>query len=347
MKRRHERVRSKRRLATTAGTIAAITLSSACGAQAQVIHVPPLMPNPHLVPVRADRDGDLLSVAEELALGYDPNCADQNVSGISDGQELALVCAALIHRLPEADPNTIDQLHKVSHAMRGLEWCDACGESVNMGSLDIVNPTLNLTISLPFIGLHHMEHGSFSYAGDLHAGRLDVPCLVRTLALHFPEDPNEHLLPVREIDLDGDSLTDQEELALGLNLYSSDQNHNLMTDGLELARACAAAIEALPTKDPSDPAPTTPYKVVAAMYGLEDCQICGHTTNMGYYDIVNPELNQSIHVPLMACHALSHGSFTYSGTENQGRIVIESLLKILELFDSCAGLKPQMDVNDL
>lgn len=344
MKKARQRRRARKHLVQTAGTIAAITLSSTCTTKGQVAHLP-MPPDPHIQGVPADIDRDQLSVAEELALGYDPNHGDQNASGIPDGQELAQICAILIERLPEADPNNQGQLHKVSHALRGLEWCDACGESVNMGTVDIVNPTLHMTVTLPFIALHHMTHGTFSYAGDLHAGRMDVARLVRILEWHFPEWPDDHVLPAEDIDLDGDCLTDQEELALGLNLYDVDQNKNLITDGLELAQACARVIEALPMPEPGDDMPEEPYKILAAMYGLEDCHVCGETTNMGYYDIVNPKLNQSIQVPLMACHTLSHGSFSFSGTSNQGRVALVSLLEILELSDRCAGLKPETDTD--
>ena len=182
MKRRRNRIPSRRPLATTAGTLAAIALGSACGVRGEAIMIPPLPPNPHLVQVPADRDGDLLCAAEERALGYDPNCVDQNASAIPDGQELAWICGAMIHRIPEADPNT-NQLHKVSHALRGQEWCSACLESVNMGSLDIVHPQLNLSTQVPLMACHALSHGSFSFSGTTNQGRLQVDRSLRILAL--------------------------------------------------------------------------------------------------------------------------------------------------------------------
>jgi hypothetical protein len=53
-----------------------------------------------------------------------------------------------------------------------------------MGYWKVVNLKLGLFAEVPVIVLHYMEHGSFSYAGDLHKkGRIDVPRLVKILEM--------------------------------------------------------------------------------------------------------------------------------------------------------------------
>jgi hypothetical protein len=105
-----------------------------------------------------------------------------------------------------------------------------------------------------------MEHGSFNYAGDIQRGRIDVPALMRALELRFPGEPDEHQLPVSANDLDGDLLTDNEELAAAHNLYDADQDKDLTPDGIELATQCAQVIEALPVHEPNEPGVGELYK---------------------------------------------------------------------------------------
>jgi len=184
-----------------------------------------------------------------------------------------------------------------------------------------------------------MEHGSFSYQGDVHKGRLDVAALLRALEVRFPYDPNEHQLPVAGDDLDGDLLTDNEELAAGYNLYNADQDDDLTPDGIELAKQCAEAIDALPVYEPNVPDINEPYKVSFLQRGLEWCEICGELVNMGYWRVVNPNLALSIEVPDIVCHYMEHGSFSYSGdVHGKGRIDVALLVKILEMPRRCGDL---------
>ena len=347
MKRVRKRMCSSKKV--TAGTLAAIMLGGVCLAGADEVLLP-TSSDAHILSVAGDGDGDQLSMAEEVALGYDYHSADQNWNDLGDGSDLAMVCRKVIGKLPEGDPNgKTREVHRITHAMRGLVTCGGCGETINMGTVDIVNPALDLSVNIPILSLHTMEHGSFSYTSDLHRGRVDVPLLVRILELHYPEEPNEHQLVPEPIDLDNDFITDAEELGLGLNPYECDQNRNLTTDGVELARICAQAIEDLPTYNGWDDlgiVPTTPYKIFMAMLGLESCDICGQTMNMGFYEVINPTLGTSTQVPVMAVHNMQHGCFDYSGSTNQGRVELVSLLKILEMDETCGDLKPPTDVNE-
>lgn len=297
-------------------------------------------PNKHQLSVSQDADRDLLANTEELAIGYRIFKPDQNRNQIPDGMELAQRCAAVIEKLPWEDKVTDqNQTYKWLTATFGLETCDVCGETVNMGPAGIVNPRLGLRVDCPLIAIHYMEHGSFGYKGDDHTGRLDVAALLRALELRFPYDPNEHQLAVDGNDLDGDLLTDSEELAAGYNLYDADQDEDLIPDGIELAGQCAEVIDALPVYEPYRSDVAEVYKISFLQRGLEWCEICGKSVNMGYWQVINPHLGLSIEVPVIVCHYMEHGSFSYWGdVHEKGRIDVALLVKILEMPRRCGDL---------
>jgi len=315
-------------------------------------------PDPHQQPLTCDADGDLIKDANELAIGYKPFRADQNKNQILDGVELAIQCAQDINNLSEYDPNGGEQAPDlyIKHCpCWGQETCDICGEWVNMCGLVVVNPKLNLEVSLPYLALHYMEHGTFSYAGSVNNGRCDIPLLLRTLERRFPNDPNEHQLPLDfpdpcnpeqnlaldANDYDNDLLSDTEELNAGYNLYNPDQDEDLTPDGIELARQCVAAIDALPIYDPfsGELEPNEPYKEFWFMHGLELCEICGQVVNMGYWRIVIPDVDLSMVVYDITCHYMSHGSFSWWGDFNPaGRIDVPLMVKILGIPTKCGDL---------
>jgi len=343
---RHARERKIfKRQAVAAGAAAVITLGAGFALNKCIAAN---VPDKHQLPLKQDIDGDLLADGEELAIGYKPFVADQNRNGTLDGMELATRCAAIIAQLPwqaEAAPGATYKWHT---AQKGIETCDICGETVNMGPAGIVNPKLGLNVDCPLIALHYMEHGSFSYAGDVHTGRIDIPTLMRTLELRFPGEPDEHLLPVSENDLDGDLLTDNEELAAGYNLYDADQDNDLTPDGIELAKQCADVIEALPVYEPNAPGVNELYKANFMQRGIELCEICGHSANMGYWQVINPKLGLSVEVPDIVCHYMQHGSFSYWGDRHgKGRIDVALLAKILEMPRQCGDLGTILAPADL
>jgi hypothetical protein len=340
-----------RRRAITAGTAAAITLSAGAGLNKALAKDKPVIIT-HQLPVSRDADADLLSDVEETAIGYRPFIADQNRNKIPDGAELAQKCLAYINDLPIYVPDTMmpipNQTYKIQHALFGIERCDICGQEVNMGGVEIINPNLGLSYPdpndplegefLPELALHYMEHGSFDCFGDVHAGRVDIARLLRTMELRYPEDPNEHQLAVTD-DLDGDFMTDSEELAAGYDLYDADQDDDLTTDGIELARQCAEAVDALPVFDPNGPEVNAIYKVNYLQRGLEICSICGEAVNMGYWQITNLKIGLSIDVPVLALHYMEHGSFSYDGNVHEkSRIDLALLVKILEMPRRCGDL---------
>lgn len=338
-----------RRRAIAAGTAAAITLGAGAGLNKALAKDKPVT---HQLPVSQDADADLLSDREESAIGYRPFIADQNRNEIPDGIELAQYCAAVINELPIYVPETAmpipNQTYKIAYALFGIERCDICGQEVNMGGYEIINPTLELSYPdpndplegafLPELALHYMEHGSFDCFGDVHSGRVDLARLLRTLELRYPDDPNEHQLAVTG-DLDGDLMTDSEELKAGFNLYDADQDDDLTDDGIELARQCAEVVDALPVFDPNGPEVNAIYKVNYLQRGLENCDTCGAAVNMGYWQITNLKLGLSIDVPALALHYMEHGSFGYAGNVHEkSRIDLARLVKILEMPRRCGDL---------
>jgi hypothetical protein len=330
----------------------------------------PSDPNDHQLPVVCDADKDLLANKEETAIGHRPFDPDQNRNEIPDGVELAKRCAAAVAELPEqyqAEPN---ETYKFLHALDGLERCYICGQWIHMGGWEIINPKLNLHYPdpndpldrrfLPDLALHYMGHGSFDCYGSVHKGRAEIDRLLRVLELRFPYDPNEHQLPLDYVvkpvgqlapdanDYDGDLLADTEELAANYNLYNPDQDEDLIPDGIEIAEQCSRAIDELPVYDPygGDPPPKQVYKIRFFQKGLELCEICGKPVNMGFWQIINPKLGLSMDVYDVACHYMSHGSFSYSGLHidlpnepfHNGRIKIALLTKILEMPAKCGDL---------
>lgn len=328
----------------------------------------------HQLPVSGDADADLLSNKEETAIGYQPFDNDQNKNAIPDGIELAKHCAIVVGELPSYplrdSPSEANEIYKIEHALDGTERCHICGREIHMGGWEIINPKIGLkypdhddpldNIFLPDLALHYMQHGSFDCYGDDHQGRVDIARLMRVLELRYPYEPNDHQLPLdysidpnRQLapdanDLDGDLLADSEELAAGYNVLDPDQNENLTPDGIELAKQSAEVIDALPVYNPDsgDPPPEQVYKVNFQQWGQELCEICGEVVNMGYWQVINPRLGLSIDIYDIACHYMSHGSFTYSGLNydtphdpfHNGRIDIPLLMKILEMPRRCGDL---------
>jgi hypothetical protein len=308
-------------------------------------------PNAHQLPVPEDADADMLSNREEFAIGYRPFRPDQNRNEIPDGVELAKRCTEVIDQLPQIAPEDPppNETYKVEHLARGNENCCICGITVNMGTLEIVNPPLGLRVEFPILSLHYMGHGSFSYEGTTNTGRTNVPLLLRTIELRFPYDPNAHQLPVDGNDLDEDFLADSEELKAGYNLHDPDQDNTLVPDGIELARQCAAVVSQLPEYylGGGEP-PNQTYKMEHALDGLEQCDICGQWIHMGGWEIINPKLGlhypdsndplNGTFLPDLALHYMGHGSFNCFGDDHNGRVDIPLLAKVLEMPRRCGDL---------
>jgi len=353
---KHAREQAKRRKkfkqrAVAAGTAAVITLGAGVSLNKALAHTP----DEHELAVSQDADADLLANKEELAIGYRVFEPDQNRNEIPDGVELAKRCAADIDQLPWEGEAFPGETYKWCAFQYGLETCDICGTQVNMGPAGIVNPRLGLSVDCPLIAIHYMEHGSLSYAGDVHNGRLDVAALLRALEIRYPYESNDHQLPLYTNDLDGDLLADSEELAAGYNLYNPDQDEDLTPDGIELAKQCAAVIKELPHQYEAEPNQT--YRFCHELDGLEQCDICGQWIHMGGCAIINPKLAltypdpndplEPLFLPDLTLHYMEHGSFSCAGTIHRGRANIALLVKVLEMPRRCGDLGTMYRPSDL
>jgi len=339
---KHKNLKQK---ALAAGAATAIALGSGAGLHKAIAAVPP---DQHHLPVAQDYDTDLLSDSEETAIGYQPFEGDQNKNLVQDGAELANRCAAIIDNLPWREEALPGQTYKWLDPTYGLETCDICGETVNMGPAGIVNPTLGIDVNCPLIAIHYMQHGSFSYAGNVHNGRIDVPLLLRALENRFPYEPNEHQLQLYTPDNDGDLLDDNEELKSNLNMYDADQDDDITPDGIELAKQCAKVIEESPVWDGQGQEPNEIYVFRLECDGLEQCDICGQWIHMCGGKIVNPKLGLNYpdandpmsteFLPDLALHYMSHGSFSLAGSDHTGRVNIPLLMQVLEMPQQCGHL---------
>jgi hypothetical protein len=275
----------------------------------------------HFIPLKDDINNNGLSYAEEIYLGT------HEYGLLNDCETYAIFFKAIIDTLP--DSVQIDKKYKLEHYLRGVVQCPKCGESINMGYVTIINPLRNLKIDIPFLGLHFMENGYFSYGSDENYQRVDIDTLKRIL---FPYHPG-HMLPVNG-DKDNDGLTDAEEDSLWLDPNSKDQNGDGVPDGAQIAEELIRLFPKL--KEEADSIHS--HVRFQPVWGSENCEICGSIHNMGYIEIMNPENKRSCQIPYISLHSLAHGSFAYNGTVHQNQrtnaIELYRIMKTHMLFIS-------------
>lgn len=253
----------------------------------------------HFIPLPDDVNQNGLTSEEEIYLGAYYEIANQPC------QTWAAFFQAAIDSLP--DSVQTDQPYKLNHPARGIVPCPKCGEYVNMGYVTLIHPRRRLQMDIPYLGVHFLEHGWFSYGDNTDYERVDVDTLKRIL---FPFDP-DHMLPVPG-DSDGDGLTDAEEDSLWMEetAGSPDWNQNGVPDGADLAEELIRLFPDL--QETPDGAHS--HIALNPMWGMETCEICGSSHNMGFIEIFNPENAHDCQIPFLALHALAHGSFAYNGT---------------------------------
>ncbi|MBN2424535.1 MAG: T9SS type A sorting domain-containing protein [Calditrichaceae bacterium] len=256
----------------------------------------------HFIPLPGDVNSNALSYAEEIYLGVFEYGQNENC------QIYAKLFTSIIDSLP-TDVKEYS-VYRIDHYVRGVIPCPKCGENINMGYVEIINPMRNLKLELPYMALHFMENGYFSYGSDINYQRVDIDTLKRIL---YPYDP-KHMLKVLG-DSDGDGLTDAEEDSLWLDDWSMipDADADSVPDGAQVAEELIRLFPKLKL------APDSIHSHVKfhPVYGMENCKICGSTHNMGSIEIINPENKKTIHIPYISLHALAHGSFAYNGTEHE------------------------------
>lgn len=273
----------------------------------------------HWLRVAGDSDHDLLADHEETTLKTDPYDPDMNADSTLDGLEIGWKYSEMIESLPlwvEGEP-VPPEIYRIDTEAWGIETCEICGEIVNMGFTTVVNPFSDSEIDIPFIGLHYLRHGSFSYRGDVHDDRVDIDRLSHVMM-------DAHRLPVPD-DTDEDLLADGEEYDIGMDPLDRDENGNWEPDGADLSSMFRERIEELP----EGPMPGETYKIYHYAYGVEQCEICGETVNMGSVEITDPVREKTIEFPIIGLHYLAHGGFSYDGSLHEGRVDVATLADIL------------------
>ena len=288
----------------------------------------PLDPHVSAFTLWDDRDADFLLGSEEWVLGFDPDLMDQNTNGVPDGVDLALRLSAAVDALPETPSAT--EAYVTHHLAFGMENCAVCGEAVNMGFLEVRHPREDQSMTLPYIAKHFLEHGSFSYSGDLHTGRI-VPPLLKFI---LETDGRGHLVAEPPgTDQDQDGLRDWEEPAFGTDPQQPDTDGDLLVDGIDTGRELRRALNALPVAVRPEDGPTDrPFVVQSMMNGVETCPRCGLVQTMGIWEVINPVIKDSLRIPSMALHYLEHGGFGWAGGQlfgSQGRVDPRQLQALL------------------
>lgn len=285
--------------------------------------------NPHWLPIMgSDPDTDYLAYQEEVLLGTHWNYfSPDNLAG----PVKALEFKAIIDSLPVIDneigeaPTT--QCYIIEQLTYGLETCQICGEEMNMGYIEIFNPMRGLSIQIPFMGLHFLENGSFSFDGTTNSGRIDIELLKVALA-HYD---TSHFSIATSNDLDDDGLNDDYEDDFSTQINNYDSNGNQLMDGAEVAEELINTIAGLAIiENGEEPPVDSIYIEYCQTWGSENCDICGITINMGDVRIVNPIDNTEISFPIIGLHYLAHGRFAYGGSTNSGEIDALQLAQVLE-----------------
>ena len=295
--------------------------------------------DPHWLPLGAgDPDNDYLTYPEEVLLGTHLNYFPQDSLA---GPAKALEFKAIIDSLPIGSSDSTCYI--IEHPTYGMETCQVCGAVMNMGFIEIVNPMRGLSIQIPYMGLHFLENGSFSFDGTTNSGRIDIELLKEVLA-HYD---TTHFSIVTSNDGDNDGLNDGYEDDFGTQPNNPDTNGDQLVDGAEVAEELLEAISGLPVVVwPDEPPANSIYMEYWEQEGMETCDICGILMNMGGVRIVNPLENTEISFPIIGLHYLAHGRFAYGGSRNSGEVDALQLAQILGKQTIVSILEQLFDKED-
>ncbi len=125
----------------------------------------------HWLPVEGDSDEDGLKDAEEDHFLLNPFLKDSDADGTPDGPQLAMTLAAVIDALPTGP--LPDEVYALYSYADGIHVCLVCGERIDMGDVEIVNPMVGRSVTVPFYTLHFMRHGSFATDRPTICPRID------------------------------------------------------------------------------------------------------------------------------------------------------------------------------
>lgn len=276
----------------------------------------------HIIPgyVYDDEDSDRLENNEEPLVSTDPDNPDTDGDSIEDGCQVAEELVAALSSLPR-EPRS-DGPYIIEHRLWGTETCARCGDIMNMGWVEVVNPLEDFSLEIPFIALHYMAHGGFVYEGDVHSANRVLPSVLSTLVFGAG---HTHWLPV-EGDSDDDGLADDEEALLWTLPNNPDTDGDGVPDGPELATFLHEVVEGLP----EGPLTGKTYIVHHPAYGVYECLVCGESINMGTMEIVNPVNGKSTWLSYYNDHFMSHGSFS---TDRPDLYAREDILELADVLD--------------
>ena len=136
----------------------------------------------HELLVEGDSDSDGLTDAEEEQMYLLANNPDTDGDGVKDGPDLAYFLHEAIEGLP-VGPLT-DQTYIIHHLTYGIYECLVCGESINMGSMEIVDPIHGKSTWVSYYNDHFMKHGSFSTDRPELYARLDMLALADVIGVN-------------------------------------------------------------------------------------------------------------------------------------------------------------------
>ncbi|OYV03076.1 hypothetical protein CGW93_02590 [candidate division bacterium WOR-3 4484_18] len=276
--------------------------------------------DPHWLPVNGDDDGDYLTHSEEILLGTEefwlyPSAADS----------IAKRYAAIINSLPRETPDSV--CYAIDNPTYGFYNCPVCGELINMGFVTVYNTKRGMQIDIPYMGLHFMEHGSFSYIIEGDTARVDVQKLKEILS---PFDTNHLVVPTSD-DIDNDGLNSASEEYFGTDVNNPYTHDIGVDDGYEFTERIIERIATVEVVDYNDTPTESIYMWYEPTDGLEICYICGEQVNMGMVEIINTEINDTVRFPIIGLHFMAHGRFTYHGTTNTGEIDPIHLSVVLDM----------------
>lgn len=137
------------------------------------------LPESHLLSIENDNDRDYLTDSVEYYFYLDSLNSDTDGDTVLDGVQLALEFYERIGYLPD-EPIEYGP-YIINEPIYGQEICPICGWAINLGRIIIINPLNNLADTIPYIGLHYLKNGSFSYRSDCHTGSIEPVKLYKIL----------------------------------------------------------------------------------------------------------------------------------------------------------------------
>ncbi|MCF7885591.1 MAG: T9SS type A sorting domain-containing protein [Candidatus Marinimicrobia bacterium] len=296
----------------------------------------------HLIPVGDVQNNNYLTDVEKILLGtrYQYNYNNRRLDSLYVPL-LAKHYYRLIDQLPGFlignSETPVDSCYKILADMDGIEVCPICGKEIAMGYLELHNPMRNLSTNITYMGLHFLKHGSFafkySFGFPYNSSLVDDTSRIniKRLKMILNHYDHSHDSVTLEFDADEDGLVDSVETLFDMDNTDKDSDDNKLLDGAQVAESLLDKIAGIPVVEYNqNPPDDRVYMKFSLTYGLEDCNVCSCTFNMGSVEIIDPRDHITFSMPIIGLHYLAHGKLSYSGTIHDGEIDIARLYKVLE-----------------